>query len=133
MFGELQRDNAWRLALHRDRVDDLPERFPDAAIQIASCGRRSACSKSLDVYVLLIHAHDREAEPDARVVSCRDARDARFARADDIPSRADEVREVSERRSVEVAVWIVCEKWVPGRRGRSTTLPPHSVPSTEED
>ena len=114
---ELEPNEARALALHLDRVDDRRHRLPRAVVEVAARGGNgSAGLYPLDVDVLLVHAHDRQAERDALVMADRHAGTRGLARADHVPARTDEMRDVPNRRMRDRAVWIVREDRFAGAR-----------------
>jgi len=116
MFRELSHQHTRRLAGYAQRVDLAPQRLPAAAIEVAShLRRRRACGTRPDrfhVDVLLVHADDGEAERHAVVVAGRDPGNARLARANDIPARPHQVREVPQRRVLHGPMRIVGQQWL---------------------
>src|SRR2546422_5154831 len=99
VLGELEPHYAGRLALDPDRVHEHVQGHPGAARAVAAAARVAARCYLLDVHVLLVHADDGEPEADPLIVAGRHARQRGLARADDVPSRSDEMGEVEIGRA----------------------------------
>ena len=66
--------------------------------------------KFFDVKILLVQAEDGKAPGDVLIVSQGDARQSRFPRTNHIPTRRDQMDDVSERGNCDHAMWIVCQQ-----------------------
>ena len=75
----------------------------------------AAGARLVDVEVLLVDREDRQAERDPLVVTDRDARQRRLARADHVQPGRHEMREVAQRRHALGAVRVVGEDRPPAR------------------
>src|SRR5205823_8491350 len=107
VFGELESHHAGRLALHGNRVHDHADRTPSPTLPVASQAGSAARAHLLDVDVLLVHADHGEAEAYPLVVAGGGPRKPRPARADHVPTRADEGRAGAQRRQARGAMGAV--------------------------
>ena len=99
------------------QVDALRSRSLDQELLATDGHRRPSCLGAvleriggiefLDVQVLLVEAKDGESPGDMLVVAEGDPRQARLARADDVPSRSDEMNHVAQRRQREHTVRVI--------------------------
>ena len=77
----------------------------------------------LDVQILLVEAENSESPGDVLVVAEGDSRQARFAGANDIPSRSDEMNHVAQRGQREYAVRVIGKQRLAARGQRAGDRP----------
>ena len=77
----------------------------------------------VDVEILAVRREDGESPRAARVVPDRDARHCRFASADHVPARRDEVNPVAQRWDRLRAMWVVGHHGAPAQAAPSAHDP----------
>ena len=100
-----------RRVAYGNRFFDDRHRLPAVSVSIFV---RRVGTRLVDVEVFLIDRKNRQTECDALVVADRDAGQRRFAGADDVQSRRDQMRRIAQRRHRVTAMRIVRENWPAG-------------------